>query len=194
MATKKTPGDARLREDLVRGDRAGRAPRGEVENAEREVSELMSDAELRASIRSEFTQEALPAIKAPPGWHYCWLINGSSYDPIQKRMRIGYQPVTYSELVDMGYKNFDQYKVTGGDFDGMVSCNEMLLFKITQERYQVIMSEFHHYMPLEEEKAIRERVESAAVEDRTGKKLLTIDKEDEGLKDLGKEPALSPFV
>lgn len=150
--------------------------------------------ELRDQIRSEFTQETLPQLKPPSGWHYCWLSTTAQQDPIHRRLRVGYMPVKFEELVETNQaRGFENYKASGGDFAGCVVCNEMVLFKITQERYQLIMEEFHHKMPLEEEKGIRSKIEAEGnKQDSDGKKLLDFDTEDEGMRSLGKVPEEAP--
>lgn len=184
-------GDARTR---ANDDLEARASRETQVDASRgEGDDLMSLDELRDQVRSEFVQESLPQLKPPPGWHYCWLSVTSQHDPIHKRLRVGYRPVNFEELLAQNQgKGFENYKQIGGEFAGAVACNEMVLFKIINERYQIIMSEFHHRMPLEEERSIKAKVETANKADSSGKKLLTYDTEDEGMKELGAEPAVDP--
>lgn len=173
----------------VRGSRA-------AASESREVDAPLSAGDLRNLIRSEFTQEALPNLKAPDGWHFCWLSTTSRTDPIHKRMRVGYQPVMFEDVATQVTGNLDSYKVSGGEFSGCVSCNEMILFKIPNDRYQAIMAEFHHYMPLEEEQAIQATLKApkdAASADRSGKPLIDFDEEDEGMRSLGKDVPLRSF-
>lgn len=184
--------DARLRVNEARED-SSRAPRMDDTDIVRRGEEVLSESDLRELIRSEFIQEALPTVKPPPGWHYCWLSATSSYDTLPKRMRIGYQPVTYAELAEQGQESLEQYKIAGGNFDGGVMCNEMILFKLPMERYQLIMSEFHHNMPLEEERTIRERA-TPEVEDRQGRQLVEVDKDADGMKSLGADKPAPTFA
>lgn len=167
------------------------------EDAARQIAAPLSHDDLRNLIRSEFTQEALPMLKPPTGWHYCWLATNSRSDPIHKRMRVGYTPVVFEDISDQVIGNIESYKVSGGEFSGCVSCNEMILFKIPMERYQLIMAEFHHHMPLEEEQAIRARTkapDAAPTTDRTGKALIDFDQEDDGLSALGTPVPIRPFA
>lgn len=108
--------------------------------------------ERRRAIRNEWAQEALPTPPEIPGFHLCWLSTTNSYDPIHKRLRMGYTPVRAEEVL-----GFDTFRMRGGEWDGFVGCNEMILFKIPAEIYQDIMTVFHHDMPIEEERAIRDR-------------------------------------
>jgi len=173
---------------------ASRASREALVSAAQPGDALLSEAEMRALVRSEFRQEALPQLQPPPGWHYCWLSMTSQHDPIHKRLRLGYKPVPMEELMEDGkHEGFEGFKLRDGEFAGSVSCNEMILCKIPQARYQAIMAEFHHHMPLEEEQAIRRKVEESAT-DRNGKKLVGTSEDDEVMKELGQTKAVPEFV
>ena len=106
--------------------------------------------ERRRMIRQEWTQDVLPTPPKVPGWHFCWLSTTNSADPIYKRMQKGYVPVRFDEL-----KGFVQTRVTEGEFEGCVSCNEMILFKIEEELYQEIMLYLHHELPMSEEEILK---------------------------------------
>lgn len=169
--------DTRIRKDP---DTDARGPRS-MSDAERQNDDgnAMSPEQLRAMIRSEFLQEALPTVPKIPGWHLCWLSTTNSYDPIHKRMRLGYVPVKYDEL-----PGFEQMRMTSGEFEGAISCNEMLLFKIPNEMFQAIMQEFHHNMPAEEEDALKRQLVDEGVKDSTGKKLGSITEDSDGYEEL----------
>lgn len=128
-----------------------RGERGVVEDAARaNETGLVNDAsELQKLLASEFDQVALPTPPQLPGWHLCWLTTGSSYDNVQKRMRLGYIPVTADEL-----PGFETGGMASAQFGNALTCNEMVLFKIREDRYQAIMQLFHHSRPLEEEQNI----------------------------------------
>lgn len=127
----------------IRGDRG-------TDDNDRETSGLASDDDFEKFMEAEFTQTALPNPPALKGYHLTWLTTSSQYDSVQKRQRLGYQPVRQSEM-----PNFD---ASGGQtlagFDGYVTCNEMVLFKIQEDRYQKIMAYYHHKKPLEEEDGV----------------------------------------
>lgn len=163
-------------------DDEGRGSRG-FEDAQRENDEgtSLTVEQRRAMIRSEFLQEALPRVPEIRGWHLCWLSTNNSYDPINKRMRLGYRPVSVEEVA-----GFDSMKMNSGEFAGCVSCNEMLLFKIPMEQYQAIMQEFHHNMPLEEEEALKQNLVDATAVDSRGKKLGQITEDSDGFEELGR--------
>lgn len=147
----------------------------------------LSLEERRAMIRNEFLQEALPKAPSIPGFHCCWLSTTNSYDPIHKRMRLGYTPVSADEV-----RGFESLKAASGEFPGAVACNEMVLFKIPMETYMMIMQEFHHIMPANEEEAIRAQLVRGE-EDSEGKKLGQV--EGDGYETFGsKAPAQGKFA
>ena len=121
-----------------------------VESTRVDADSVMATSKERRKMFREFTQEALPTPPATPGWHYCWLSMTNQYDPIYKRMRLGYEPVKADELPE-----FNHLRVKSGEYENSITVNEMILFKIPQELYQEIMEENHHYRPLEEEERVR---------------------------------------
>lgn len=161
-------GDERLKKD------AGAAVRGSRDDADVDRVEqdgtALSASERRRLLRQEWVQEVLPTPPEMPGFHLCWISTTNSTDPIHKRIQLGYTPVKAAEI-----PGFDQYKVGGGQFDGCVACNEMLLFKLPMSVYQDLMMIYHHDMPLEQEQAIRERVQSAHEVDSNGRPLNTVE-------------------
>ena len=106
--------------------------------------------ERKRMMRSEWQQDILPAVPVTPGWHYCWLSTTNASDPIYRRMQKGYEPVKVAEI-----PGFAQYKVTQGEFEGCIACNEMLLFKLPEELYQEAMLHFHYELPDGEEESLR---------------------------------------
>lgn len=176
MAREDNFGDDRMKKsagESVRGSR-------DVADAERkEDGGSLSAEERRRMLRQEWVQEVLPTVKAPEGWHYCWLSTTNSTDPLHKRMSMGYVPVKASEVPGFAAS---QYKVQGGDFDGCIACNEMLLFKVSEERYQDLMTIYHSEMPSEQEQSIKERMMGSREYDSTGRELVT----SEGFDRLGR--------
>ncbi len=94
---------------------------------------VTSRSERRKAFLNEWQQQALPTPPDIPGYHLCWLSTTSSYDPIQKRIRLGYEPVKASDV-----PGFDAFSMKSGEWKGFISANEMLLFKIPLDRYQDI--------------------------------------------------------
>ena len=119
------------------------------------------------------------------GWHVCWLSTSNSYDSIDKRIRLGYQPVKSEEI-----PGFENYRVKAGQYDGYIACNEMLLFKIPQDVYQDIMTHFHHDAPFEEANKIKVQAEQVVGRDSNGKPLGQI--EGDGMDSIDK-PIAAPI-
>ena len=160
--------DSRLKKSLQAGGRNDRAS----EDASRRPPEekFMSAQERRKMWSDEWTQSALPKVPVIPGWHLCWLSTTNSYDTIDKRMRLGYVPVTADEI-----PGFDSYRVKAGEHVGHVSCNEMLLFKLPMDVYQDVMSQMHYEAPREEVDRILSQAESAGAKDSSGRRLVQVE-------------------
>ena len=137
--------DSRLAKTTTHDDRSS----ADSERVNKDGTALTLE-ERRKLMRAEWTQDILPTPPKVPGWHFCWLSTTNSSDPIYKRMQKGYRPVKASELV-----GFTSASVTEGEFEGVVSCNEMLLFKIEEELYQDIMLYLHHELPMSEEEMLK---------------------------------------
>lgn len=188
--TNRVAGDTRVRKDADTAERGN--PAAEQDSSRQDEGLGFTAEERRAFIRSEFTQEALPSVPKIDGFHLCWLATNNSYDPINKRMRLGYRPVSADDI-----PGFENLKLISGEFAGAISCNEMVLFKIPELIYQEIMAEFHHYMPLEEEEALKRQLETppegAVAEDRSGRKLGEV-LPDSDFEELGKNRRVPTFV
>jgi hypothetical protein len=146
---------------------------------------VFSAPERVSNFRDEWAATALPTPPAIPGFHQCWLSSTNSYDPIYKRMRMGYVPVRADEL-----PGFEHLKMRSGEFEGIVSCNEMLLFKIRSELYQEMMEYFHHEKPMEDEQMIKA---SAALTDAQ-KRDVAQSIEEDGFKQLAKQVKAPAFT
>lgn len=127
----------------IRGDRG-------AEDDERETSGLVSDDDFEKFMEEEFSEAVLPNPPSLQGQHLVWLTSNGQTDTIYKRQRIGYTPVRQSEMPGFDASNGQ----TLAGFDGFVTCNEMVLFKIPETRYQQIMALYHHKKPLQEEEGI----------------------------------------
>ena len=137
--------DERLNKSTTRDDRSS----ADAERVNKDGTALTME-ERRRLMRQEWTQDVLPTPPKQAGWHFCWLSTTNSSDPIYKRMQKGYVPVMVNEL-----KGFSTNHVTEGEFEGVISCNEMLLFKIEEELYQDIMKYLHHELPMSEEELLK---------------------------------------
>ena len=119
----------------------------------------------------KWANTALPDIPAGlvPGMHLCWLSTTNQYDSIDKRIALGYEPVKAAEL-GKGFENLG--KMSSGKFEGCVSCNEMVLFKIPEDIYQEVMRMLHLEDPLEHQRNVTANVRSAAEAGKGGRSIL----------------------
>ena len=136
-----------------------------------EDPEAKSRRERAEAFRDKWQNSALPDLPAGaiPGFHLCWLSTTNNYDSIDKRMALGYEPVKASEL-GKGFENLG--KMSSGKFEGCVSCNEMVLFKLPEEIYQEVMRMMHLEDPLEYQRNITATVRSTAQEGKGGRSIL----------------------
>lgn len=123
------------------------------------------------AFRDKWANTALPDIPhgAIPGMHLCWLSTTNQYDSIDKRIALGYEPVKAAEL-GKGFENLG--KMSSGKFEGCVSCNEMVLFKIPEDIYQEVMRMLHLEDPLEHQRNVTANVRSAAEAGKGGRSIL----------------------
>ncbi len=145
--------------------------------------EALSKKERVAAFRDKWANSALPDLPNGiiPGFHLCWLSTTNNYDSIDKRLALGYEPVKASDL-GKGFENLG--KMSSGKFEGCVSCNEMVLFKLPEEIYQEVMRMLHLEDPLEHQKNITAQVRSSAQEGKGGRSIL-----EGGILEMEKETA-----
>jgi hypothetical protein len=135
------------------------------------------------AFRDKWANSALPEL-APgiiPGFHLCWLSTTNTYDSIDKRMALGYEPVKAPEL-GMGFESLG--KMNSGKFEGCVSCNEMVLFKLPEDVYQEVMRMLHLEDPLEHQRNITAQVRDTAQGNKGGRSVL-----EGGLLEMEKDTA-----
>jgi hypothetical protein len=156
--------DERLRKDTTKG----RENRATMDASRRPPEQDFAfSQERRRMFRDEFLQEALPKAPDIPGFHTCWLSTTHQYDPIHRRMRIGYVPVKADEV-----PGFENFRVKAGELEGFVACNEMVLYKLPMDIYLDYMAEVHHYAPMDEQEKIRVQQDSLLnARDSNGKRL-----------------------
>jgi len=123
------------------------------------------------AFRDKWQNSALPDIPAGtvPGMHLCWLSTTNSYDSIDKRMALGYEPVKAAEL-GKGFEGLG--KMNSGKFEGCISCNEMVLFKLPEDVYQEVMRMLHLEDPLEHQRNITAQVRETAQDRKGGRSML----------------------
>lgn len=159
-STDNTQDERLAKNSSSRGDRSS----ADQERTNKDGTSLTLE-ERRKRLRSEWVQDILPTPPKDPKWHFCWLSTTNSADPIYKRMQKGYMPVKASEL-----QGFTQSVVKEGEFEGVIACNEMLLFKIEKELYEDIMQYLHHELPMSEEELLKANAKPSG-EDGKGKAL-----------------------
>ena len=142
-----------------------------------------SKRERAEAFRDKWQNSALPDLPAGiiPGFHLCWLSTTNNYDSIDKRVALGYEPVKASEL-GKGFEGLG--KMSSGKFEGCVSCNEMVLFKLPEEIYQEVMRMMHLEDPLEHQRNITAAVRNSAQEGKGGRSVL-----EGGVLEMEKEAA-----
>ena len=148
-----------------------------------EDPDLKSKRERAEAFRDKWQNSALPDIPGGtiPGFHLCWLSTTNNYDSIDKRMALGYEPVKAGELG----KGFEALgKMSSGKFEGCVSCNEMVLFKLPEEIYQEVMRMMHLEDPLEHQRNITASGRSTAQDGKGGRSIL-----EGGVLEMEKEAA-----
>lgn len=157
-----------------------------VAEVKERVSANSDDVKRRERIdafRDKWQNSALPDLPkdAIPGFHLCWLSTTNQYDSIDKRLALGYEPVKAAELG----KGFEALgKMSSGKFEGCVSCNEMVLFKLPEEVYQEVMRMLHLEDPLEHQRNITASVRSNSQEGKGGRSIL-----EGGILEMEKETA-----
>ena len=135
------------------------------------------------AFRDKWANSALPDIPggAIPGYHLCWLSTTNTYDSIDKRIALGYEPVKAGELGN-GFGTLG--KMSSGKFEGCVSCNEMILFKLPEDIYQEVMRMLHLEDPIEHQRNITAQVRDTAQGNKGGRSVL-----EGGLLEMEKDSA-----
>jgi hypothetical protein len=62
--------------------------------------------------------------------------------------------------------------MSSGKFEGCISCNEMILFKLPEDIYQEVAKMLHHDDPLEHQRNITSQVRSQAEGGKGGRSIL----------------------
>jgi hypothetical protein len=172
--------NARIKRDLDDRleDRVAEVKQRSTADADNELRRERIDA-----FRDKWQNSALPDLPkdAIPGFHLCWLSTTNQYDSIDKRLALGYEPVKAAEL-GKGFESLG--KMSSGKFEGCVSCNEMVLFKIPEEIYQEVMRMLHLEDPLEHQRNITASVRSNSQEGKGGRSIL-----EGGILEMEKETA-----
>ena len=173
--------NTRIKRDL--DDRLADRVQETKERIASEDPDNKSKRERAEAFRDKWQNSALPDLPAGiiPGFHLCWLSTTNNYDSIDKRVALGYEPVKASEL-GKGFEGLG--KMSSGKFEGCVSCNEMVLFKLPEEIYQEVMRMMHLEDPLDHQRNITAQVRQSAQEGKGGRSVL-----EGGVLEMEKEAA-----
>lgn len=168
--------DTRLTHSAAQAQRDARST---ADSVRVEPLEAPQNLEARiAALRDSEIEEILPTPPDIPGWHVCWLSTTNSSDSIFKRVRQGWVPVMAADV-----PGFDDYvRTDGGTYDGIVACNEMLLYKLPKDEHHARMVYYHHVKPNEEEASIRAKLPQGV--ELTSRQQLGVDAENEGFQEL----------
>lgn len=140
----------------------------------------ISDEERVEMFRQQLFQSALPDLPKIPGYHTCWLTTTNPRDPIQARIRLGYEPVKTSDVPGWEYATLKT-----GEWAGFIGVNEMLAFKLPMRLYEAFMEEAHFSAPMREDEKLVAMTEGLREQaERSGGKLI----EGDGMADLRKAP------
>ena len=161
--------NTRIKRDL--DDRMADRAQEVIERSMAAEPEDVARRERLDAFRDKWQNSALPDIPAGtiPGMHLCWLSTTNSYDSIDKRMALGYEPVKAAEL-GKGFEGLG--KMNSGKFEGCISCNEMVLFKLPEDVYQEVMRMLHLEDPLEHQRNITAQVRETAQDRKGGRSML----------------------
>lgn len=167
-------GDDRLNtdEDAPKGGRArggnGRFASGDRENGERTASERerdereqtqdreLSEDERLELFRDSLVQSVMPDLPHQDGYHVCWLTTSNPRDTIAWRKRLGYELIR-AEDMPAGLSSLASKQ---GEYQGIVSINEMVAARLPMRLYNKYMKEVHDRMPLDEEGKLRSQIDS----------------------------------
>lgn len=101
--------------------------------------------------RQQMHSDVLPDIPDIPGYHVCWLTTTNPSDSIQRRTRLGYEPITAADVPGMDFATMKT-----GEYAGIIGVREMLAFKLPLDLYYMYMKEAHHDAPLREEEKLED--------------------------------------
>lgn len=166
------------KDDDIRSSRSRQETEAQID----ERAPLASQANSGRMFKDEFNFEALPDPNqgGDKNFHYFWATTTNPQDTPYRRIRMGYQLVTSEERPE-----FSHLRLKAGEFEGVISMNEMILMKIPNEIYQQMMLELHHHRPNDEEDKLKAMAKAGHVDSR-GNPLDVDLTEDEGYRDLGK--------
>ena len=105
--------------------------------------------------RNPWDSEVLATPPQLPGWHWFWATTTNQADPVHRRLQMGYELAKPEDVPGCEFLT-----LKGGDFDGAIACNEMILLKLPEGLYRHWMKSMHHDMPLNEDGRIASMIET----------------------------------
>lgn len=137
---------------------------------DREVTENreLTEQDRLEMFRNELFNDALPDLPAMPGYHLCWLTTTNSKDPIQRRLRLGYELLTQDMAPGLEYATLKT-----GDYAGLIGVNEMVAARLPLNLYHGFMQAAHHDRPREEEEALQRTVDQIKEDAESSKAKIT---------------------
>ena len=163
------------RDRILRSDRAEPASRKDGAmrmEADSVRADVLPDDDLERFLESEALTQSLPNPPKQAGWHHFWGSTTNQQTPIQMYLRLGYVFVKPEEIPE--WTHMKAHSASYGC--DVIQCNEMLLMKTTEERYQRIMKHLHHDKPMSEAERLLanfELMKSEIGRDSKGKMLVT---------------------
>lgn len=148
------PSDDRLKKDPAGTSDDARLDRAMIDRAVTQSREISEDERLEM-FRAKMYADILPDLPPIPGYHLCWLTTTNRSDPIQRRIQLGYTPVTQADAPGMDYATLKT-----GEYVGMIGVNEMLAFKLPLSLYYKYMNYSHHEQPLSEERSLASQIDA----------------------------------
>lgn len=117
----------------------------------------MSDQDRLDLFRMASFQNQLPTLPEIPGYHGCWLTTANPRDPIQGRLKLGYELLRAD---DPRVPGWEHSALLSGQFLGYVGVNEMVAAILPLRLYEMYMTEAHHNQPLAEEGKLRSTLDA----------------------------------
>lgn len=161
--------------------RKDRAAEERVATQDREIT----DDERVEMLRASYFQSALPDLPKIAGYHTIWLTTTNPRDTIMGRERLGYELLHAAD-----FPGWDHAAMKGGQYDGVITVNEMVGAKIRTALFERFMASNHHIEPLRtEEQLVYENHQKKEELVQHGAVLI----ESPGMNVLGKDPGVPSF-
>lgn len=161
-------------------------PERELLDREAEEREY-SDAERLEMFRMQMFQSRLPQLPEIPGYHICWLTTSfAQHDSIHARLRLGYTLLRAED-----FPGWEQMAMSGGEFAGVISINEMVAAKLPNKLYQMYMKEAHHDAPGREENKLKAHIQSLVAQSAAQHAQISLDPSLAALGNTPRQPRFS---